>query len=165
MNKTKLPQKNNELDALKFTLQRQDDQSKALQKVIEVISDTKNEIVDIKSEIKHDVQEIRDSITINYEEQQTIKSVIGTKAKKMTFEYFDKENLNTQNHDLFAKKYGQIIQVIYRHLKNRFDVPRYTSIKRIEFNNSVSYLNSLSLSQFKPREIRMTAVQKELLEA
>ncbi|API89009.1 hypothetical protein BKP56_06960 [Marinilactibacillus sp. 15R] len=165
MNKTKLPRKNNELEALKFTLQRQDDQSKALQKVIEVISETKNEIVDIKSEIKQDVQEIRDSITVNYEEQQTIKSIIGVKAKKMTLEYFDKENLDKQNHDLFAKKYGQIIQVIYRYLKNRFEVPRYTSIKRIEFQTAINYLDSITLSQFKPREIRMTAVQKELLEA
>ena len=156
----------NQLEAISFTLQRQDDASKAIQKVVNSMIATKNEVVgiknemmDMKGEIKADIKELRDSITLNDEEIKDIQSAVGTVAWRLTKEYFGGRNVSD---DLFMAKLGHLRTGVYYHLKNTFETGRYTRLKRIDFKKAMNKLTSFGLSDLEDYQTRLTPRQKEI---
>lgn len=151
------------VDALKITLKRQNQQGEALLQVLDHVETIRDDVERMKDGINEDIKDLRDSITLNYQEQQELKSVVMSKAVEMTKNYFGRDGLDYGNHDLFSLKMGQLIHLVYKYLKLRFEVPRYIAIKRVEFHQAKSYVEGLSLNHFKEREIRITQKQKDLL--
>lgn len=118
----------------------------------------KSDVSKMKEEITKDVQELRDSITLNRHEGAEIQSAVGKKAWDLAKEYFD----HKVSDDLFLDKVGHFRGIIYKRLKETFNVPRYYDIRCIDFTRSKQVIEIVSLSNLKDYQLRLTARQKEI---
>lgn len=152
--------KDKELQALSFTLQRQDEQSKALQQVITAVIEVQENVTDIRDEIKKDVEELRNSIPLTYEEDRELKSYVAKKSADLTREFF---NRNVSD-ELFLSKLGHFRMAIYKRLNEALNTPRVTAIKRIDFNQAKRIIDFVSLENLTDSQKRITMKQIEIAE-
>ncbi|MDT2425092.1 MULTISPECIES: ORF6C domain-containing protein, partial [Enterococcus] len=85
-------------------------------------------------------------------------SAVGKKAWDLAKEYFD----HKVSDDLFLAKVGHFRGIIYKRLKETFNVPRYYDIRRIDFTRAKQVIEIVSLSNLKDYQLRLTARQKEI---
>ena len=64
------------LGAISFTMQRQDEQSKAIQQMIGEIYNTRNEVKEIETNLKKDIQKMNDRIFLDESEVLEVKSEV-----------------------------------------------------------------------------------------
>ena len=146
------------------------EQNKALEQMIEEMTNLKNEmnITASKtntrlSEVEILIEEVNKKVHIDDVEASEIKSIISKQANEFANEYFKKKN-EIPSANLFASKKGQFIRIQHSRLKHHFNVTKYTHIKHTEAEKAFNYLKSLSLEMFSPFEIRMTPKQLEIIE-
>ncbi|MGY3767069.1 ORF6C domain-containing protein [Vagococcus vulneris] len=144
---------NNELVTLQQQLETQLVMVKEMQGI-------KEDMVTMRDEVKQDVQELRDSITLTRSEGGAIQSLVGTKAWQLTGELFGKP----VSDDLFLAKTGHLRGIIYKRLKETFNVPRYYDIRRVDFVNAQKVIEMVSLNNLQPYQLRLTARQMEIAE-
>lgn len=118
----------------------------------------KTEVTDMKNDIKKDVQELRDSITLTRSEGAELQSIVGAKAWALTNELFKKE----VSDDLFLAKLGHFRGIIYKRIKETFNVPRYYDIRRIDLTKAKQVVDIVALNNLKAYQLRLTARQKEI---
>ena len=146
------------------------EQNKALEQMIEEMTNLKNEmnITASKtntrlSEVEILVEEVNKKVHIDDVEASEIKSIISKQANEFANEYFKSKN-EIPSANLFASKKGQFIRIQHSRLKHHFNVTKYTHIKHTEAEKAFNYLKSLSLEMFSPFETRMTPKQLEIIE-
>ena len=146
------------------------EQNKALEQMIEEMTNLKNEmnITASKtntrlSEVEILIEEVNKKVHIDDVEASEIKSIISKQANEFANEYFKSKN-EIPSANLFASKKGQFIRIQHSRLKHHFNVTKYTHIKHTEAEQAFNYLKSLSLEMFSPFEIRMTPKQLEIIE-
>ena len=146
------------------------EQNKALEQMIEEMTNLKNEmnITASKtntrlSEVEILIEEVNKKVHIDDVEASEIKSIISKQANEFANEYFKSKN-EIPSANLFASKKGQFIRIQHSRLKHYFNVTKYTHIKHTEAEKAFNYLKSLSLEMFSPFEIRMTPKQLEIIE-
>lgn len=112
------------------------------------------------------VTRVEDSVTLTYEEQQQFKSVANKKAARLTNEYLRGKYGSSQygGANLHMKKLGQFRANIYRHTKKKFNIPRYSALRRIDLHEAISFVDHLHLNSFEDYEVRMTDTQLETIE-
>ena len=146
------------------------EQNKALEQMIEEMTNLKNEmnITASKtntrlSEVEILIEEVNKKVHIDDVEASEIKSIISKQANEFANEYFKSKN-EIPSANLFASKKGQFIRIQHSRLKHHFNVTKYTHIKHTEAEQAFNYLKSLSLEMFSPFETRMTPKQLEIIE-
>ena len=146
------------------------EQNKALEQMIEEMTNLKNEmnITASKtntrlSEVEILIEEVNKKVHIDDVEASEIKSIISKQANEFANEYFKSKN-EIPSANLFASKKGQFIRIQHSRLKHHFNVTKYTHIKHTEAERAFDYLKSLSLDMFSPFETRMTPKQLEIIE-
>ena len=146
------------------------EQNKALEQMIEEMTNLKNEmnITASKtntrlSEVEILIEEVNKKVHIDDVEASEIKSIISKQANEFANEYFKSKN-EIPSANLFASKKGQFIRIQHSRLKHYFNVTKYTHIKHTEAEQAFDYLKSLSLEMFSPFETRMTPKQLEIIE-
>lgn len=118
----------------------------------------KDDVTEMKVEIKRDIKELRESITLTRHEGAEIQSAVGAKAWELTDKLFGKE----VSDDLFLAKVGHFRGIIYKRLKETFNVPRYYDIRRVDFKKAKQVIDIVALSNLKDYQLRLTARQKEI---
>lgn len=126
--------------------------------IVKEMRSIKTEVTEMKNGIKKDVQELRDSITVNRHEGAELQSSVGKKAWELADEFFKKE----VSDDLFLAKVGHFRGIIYKRLKETFNVVRYYDIRRVDFENAKKVVDIVALSNLKDYQLRLTARQKEI---
>ncbi|GMS55585.1 ORF6C domain-containing protein [Enterococcus raffinosus] len=155
------------LGAISFTMQRQDEQSKAIQQMIGEIYNTRNEVKEIETNLKKDIQKMNDRIFLDESEVLEVKSEVYKKATILTKGYFKRANNGVElrvSSNLLLSKMGQIRGRVWDKLKKEFHVRKYVNIRHKDFENALEFVKELDLSDFKYYEMRMTPKQLEIIE-
>lgn len=85
------------------------------------------------------VQEVRDSVTLTNAECAMLHSDVANKSISLARDRFNEEE------DDFKKVVGFYRRMIWKHLKEKYNVPKYNCIRRIDFEEARSFVQS-----FKP---------------
>lgn len=161
MNNTPVSRKESQsLEALQFTLRRQDDQSKALQQVITAVISVKDDVEDMRDEVRKEVAKMHDDNKISRREAGKLKSTVGRQSAKLTNRLFGKKVSN----ELFSKKAGHITRGIYTKLGIEYDVSSYLDIRHIDFEKAQEFISNLELADFEAYQLRITDKQAEVAE-
>ena len=144
--------------ALIHTLQTQQNQGQALIQALEKVYELEEKMTDFESKLDEARALVNDAtkqITINYEEQKEVQSAVSKIAQEATKEH--EKKLDTKFSDnLFKAWKGRFINLIYKYIKRRMNVVRYTAVKRIDFNELKMYLDTLNYYVFTESELRPT---------
>lgn len=133
------------MDVLKQALVTQNQHGEALLAVIERMEQQEKRI-DLKIvDVENLVEKVSKEITINYEEQKKIQSIVWKQSS-----VFAEQHLAGQEYsdNLFKAWKGLFIRKIYAKLKTKMNVVRYTAIKRTDFDEAKLYLENLSYESF-----------------
>lgn len=79
----------NQLEVLRHNLQTQNEQGKALVEMIDRVEGIESNVNEKYSEIKGMVTEVRDRVTIDYEGQQVLKSIVWKKSTSIAQSYYE----------------------------------------------------------------------------
>lgn len=136
-------------------LQKQLENQLVIVKEMQVMKD---DMTKMHVEIKQDVQELRDTITLTDSERSNLQSAVQTKANELTKNLFKKE----VSDDLFLLKSGHFRSVIYKRIKEPFNVTSYFKVRRIDFKHAMQVVEMVQLLNLKDYQKRLTPRQKEI---
>lgn len=136
---------NQPMEIIKFNLQRQNEQGEALVQVINRVEEIQEDVNNKFSEMSSMLQKVEDSVTLTYEEQKELQSIVFKLSINLAKESFNGEEVSK---DTFSKQVGKFRRSIWKKLKEQMNVPRYSSIRRIDFEDSLKFVNSLKMKDF-----------------
>lgn len=128
--------------------------------IIKEMRQIKRDVAESEKRMVDMVERVTKEITINYEEQRKIQSLVAHKASTLTNEHVGEE----VSDNLFKAWKGLFIRRIYSRIKEHMNVVRYTAVKREDFDVVLNYLESLTYSDFKLRELQPTPTILNIME-
>lgn len=160
----------NQTVALIHTLKTQGQQSEALADLLIEVNGIKNQMETTATEVKSHVQESRailekvtEQVTINYDEQKDMTSLIGSKAGAFAREHLSRIGKNYST-NLFKAWKGLFNSRLHSKVKQRMNVVRYTSIKRADYNEVMDYLRTIAYITFSSIDLEPTPGILKVLE-
>ena len=152
------------LSLLKNSLQRQNDQGNQMMELVNHLMGVETRVDEAEDRINHKVAGLEktvdsalEQITIDYEQQQEIKSIVNSKANDFTKQYYSNgmpDSVPEKFHDdLFKKKKGRYIRRFYARLKSNFNVVRYTALRRIDYPSAKQFLENVKFEHIAPKEV------------
>lgn len=142
-------------DPLIFTLERQNKQGEALVAVLKEVRAIEGRVDKRVNEAEALLDKMSKQVTITYEEQREITSLIHRMAGKLTRKH-EKVLEETFSDNLFKAWKGLFVRRMHAKLKERMNVARYTSIERVNYDEATAYLKSLSYVSFSSRDLEPT---------
>lgn len=155
--------------ALIHTLRTQGQQSEVLAEAMERIYGVEERVNEVATAVDNKMdklqgqidesfalhEDLSKQITVNYDQQKDIQSIVSKKATNMTKEH--QKNLNEVFSDNMFKAYkGLFTRRIYAKLKKQMNVVRYTSVKKVDCEEAMTFLRSLEYQDFTDRELKPT---------
>ena len=140
------------------TLQTQQNQGQALIQALQKVYEIEDKMTDFESKLDEARALVNDAtkqITINYEEQKELQSIVAKIAQDATKEH-EKKLGEKFSDNLFKAWKGRFINLIYKYIKKRMNVVRYTAVKRIDFNELKMYLDTINYYTFSNSELKPT---------
>ena len=158
--------KGNSLEIVYQTLGMQTEQAEALKQVIQEVINTKQEVIEAKQEMIEISQKtnerfdyIENTITLRDSECTELQRAVMLKASELVKEFLDGQSVS-QNY--YSSKKGQFIRLVYKRIKSRFNVHKYTLVTHVEFGKAMEFVNDIKLNDFSEVETRETIKQIEI---
>ncbi len=149
------------MDVLKQALVTQNQHGEALLAVIDRMEQQERRI-DLKIvDVENLVEKVSKAITVNYEEQKMIQSLVWKKANSLAEEHLSNQFYSDK---LFKAWKGLFIRRIHAKLKTKMNVVRYTAIRREKFDEAKSFLENLTYADFSLRDLHPTLSILSILE-
>lgn len=144
--------------ALIHTLQAQQNQGQALIQALQKVYEIEAKMDDFENKLDEAralVDDATKQINITYEEQKEVQSAVSKIAQDAAKEH--EKKLDTKFSDnLFKAWKGRFINLVYKYIKRRMNVVRYTAVKRIDYHELKMYLDTLSYYVFTESELKPT---------
>lgn len=151
--------KGNSLEIVYQTLGMQTEQAEALKQVIQEVINTKQEMIEISKKTNERFDYIENTITLRDSECTELQRAVMLKASELVKEFLDSQSVS-QNY--YSSKKGQFIRLVYKRIKSRFNVHKYTLVTHVEFGKAMEFVNDLKLNDFSEVETRETIKQIEI---
>lgn len=154
--------KGNSLEIVYTTLERQDEQGKALKEVVKVMIETKKEMVDLATKTSERFTQIENTITLRDSECTELQRAVMLKAAELTKVFLESQSVSPVSQNYYSSKKGQFIRLVYKRIKSRFNVHKYTLVTHVEFGKAIEFVNDIKLNDFSEVETRETIKQIEI---
>lgn len=149
-------------DSLIFTLERQNEQGAALVQALKNVAEIEARMIDTEKRINDRFEQnealqakLAEELTINYDEQQEIKSIVNKKASEMTNIHQGKEKKDYSS-NLFKAWKGLFMSRIHAKLKRRMNVARYTAIRKLDYLEANNFLQEINYVDFTEKDLEPT---------
>lgn len=154
--------KGNSLEIVYTTLERQDEQGKALKEVVKVMIETKKEMIDLATKTSERFTQIENTITLRDSECTELQRAVMLKAAELTKVFLESQSVSPVSQNYYSSKKGQFIRLVYKRIKSRFNVHKYTLVTHVEFGKAMEFVNDIKLNDFSEVETRETVKQIEI---
>lgn len=159
--------KNNELELFKKQIEQTNKQgefiAKAFDEIIEMKAQFENLVDEAKSintQTNNRLEDLENTKTLLNGEAKKIKSQVMRRAYFLANHYFK----NQVSDELFHKKRIHLQTGIYKKINEYFDAITYTTIRHIDFDEAMNYINSIELVDLPFNYLKLTDKQKEVAE-
>lgn len=122
-------------------LQMSEQQGAALRMMWEGLNAFKTEIIEHKEEVQMMVQEVRDSVTLTDAECYQLQYAVRLKSNELTKDRFKESD------EKFKEMVGRYRRTIWSKLKERFQVAKYSHVRRIDYDDAVEFIKT-----FRPED-------------
>ena len=126
---------------LELQLQRQDEQGKAIHSMFDGMKSMYSDFSTKYEVMSEMVQEVRDSVTLNNAECTMMQKAVATKSISLTKDRYSEED------EPFKNVVGKHRRMIWKQLKEKFNVPKYNCIRRIDYDDAIIFVNT-----FRPED-------------
>lgn len=151
--------KQNGLEIVYKTLGLQTEQAEALKKIVKEVIDIKEEQLVLYQKTNERFDYIENTITLRDSECTELQRAVMLKASELVKEFLDGQSVSQNYH---SSKKGQFIRLVYKRIKSRFNVHKYTLVTHVEFGKAMEFVNDIKLNDFSEVETRETVKQIEI---
>lgn len=151
--------KQNGLEIVYKTLSLQNDQSKALKEIVKAMIDTSKQMETLAEKTNDRFEYIEKHMTLRDSECTELQRAVMLKAAELVKEFLDGQSVS-QNY--YSSKKGQFIRLVYKRIKSRFNVHKYTLVTHVEFGKAMEFVSDIKLNSFSDYETRETVKQIEI---
>lgn len=153
------------LDFLKQQVGMQREQAEVMLQIIERMDEQEKRVDDKVGHVEKLVEDVSKKVHIDEKEMYDIRSIVQRKAwefAKIRLEFAGFGDL--PNTDLILSKQGHFRMSLYKRLKNRFNVTKFTHIPHVKFEEACDYLESVEYDHLTYQELRWTPSQKRIID-
>lgn len=152
--------KDNELDIFRQQIEQTNKHGEYILRAIDEIKDIKEEMLTINARTNDRLEDLENTKTLLNGEAKKVKSQVMRRAYLLANKYFK----NQVSDELFHKKRIHLQTGIYKKINENFDAITYTTIRHIDFDNAMNYINSIELVDLPFNYLKLTDKQKEVAE-
>ena len=152
------------MDVLKQALVQQNQHGEALVAVIERMEEQEKR-VDVKiKEVVDLVEVVSNKVHLEDKEAFDIQSAVNRKATEFAKNYLINKGFESPfGTNLFLSKIGQMRRAVYKRLRQKFNVTKYTHLKHVDFEEAMKFIESIEYGWLTDSETRWTITQKKML--
>lgn len=147
----------NQLEVLKHSLITQNKQGEALVAVINRVEQIEVNVNKRYEEITDVVEEVKNRIHLEEADATRIKSIVASKANRIAkVKYPDTKEFGAEYRELV----GYARREVYKRLRKHFNVTKYTSIRHVDREEAVEFVESINLDTAFLKEYEQWRYQK-----
>jgi|SRR5699024_2105893 len=135
-------EKVNSMEALKFSLARQNEQAEALIAVIERVEEIESNMNEKYDRMSGMVKEVENRVHLEEADANMIKSIVGSKAHAIAKKHYPDTNSYGAE---YLELVGYARREVYGKLKKHFNVTKYTAIRHVDREQALSFVESIVL--------------------
>lgn len=152
--------KDNELDIFRKQIEQTNKQGEFILRTVDEIKAIKEEMLTIEARTNDRLEDLENTKTLLNGEAKKVKSQVMRRAYLLANKYFK----NQVSNELFHKKRIHLQTGIYKKINEHFDAITYTTIRHIDFDDAMNYINSIELVDLPFNYLKLTDKQKEVAE-
>ncbi len=129
------------LPVIEKQLQLTEQQGAAIRMLFDGLKQMHTDMTEKVEEVQIMVQEVRDSVTLTDTECYQLQNAVRLKSNELTKHRYKESDEN------FKDMVGRYRRMIWSKMKERFEVAKYSHIRRIDFDDSVDFVRN-----FRPED-------------
>lgn len=129
------------LPVIEKQLQLTEQQGAAIRMLFDGLKQMHTDMTEKVEEVQIMVQEVRDSVTLNDTECYQLQNAVRLKSNELTKHRYKESDEN------FKDMVGRYRRMIWSKMKERFEVAKYSHIRRIDFDDSIDFVRN-----FRPED-------------
>ena len=129
------------LSVVERQMQLTEAQGMAIRGLVDGIRQMQEDVAEKVGEVQMMVQEVRDSVTLTDAECYQLQSLVRKKSNGLTKDRYKESD------EKFKDMVGRYRRMIWSKLKERFEVAKYSHVRRIDFDDAVEFIK-----EFRPED-------------
>ncbi|MGC5773656.1 ORF6C domain-containing protein [Paenibacillus pabuli] len=129
------------LSVVERQMQLTEAQGMAIRGLVDGIRQMQEDVAEKVGEVQMMVQEVRDSVTLTDAECYQLQSLVRKKSNTLTKDRYKESD------EKFKDMVGRYRRMIWSKLKERFEVAKYSHVRRIDFDDAVDFIK-----EFRPED-------------
>lgn len=109
------------------------------------------QITNDKNEVSKILKQVKDSVYLYYEEQKQMQSLVGQQANNVAHERYNQDDIPWDEREDYGAEIrelaGYATRKQWKALKDRFEVTRYSSIRRVDFEAAMQFLREFPMEK------------------
>ncbi|MEK3776676.1 ORF6C domain-containing protein [Paenibacillus sp. FSL K6-4396] len=122
-------------------LQLTEAQGVAIRGLWDGMKQMQEDVAEKVGEVQMMVQEVRDSVTLTDAECYQLQSLVRKKSNSLTKDRYKESD------EKFKVLVGRYRRMVWSKLKDRFEVAKYSHVRRIDFDDAVEFIK-----EFRPED-------------
>lgn len=135
---------------LRRSLEKSKAQDTALEAVINRMESIEGNVLAIRDEVAGVLKQVKDSVYIYYEEQKQLQSRVGKQANDFAQDYYSQDDVPWDDREDYGAEIRELAGYANRKqwkaLKDSFEVTRYPSIRRVDFDAAMQFLKGFPMN-------------------
>lgn len=129
------------LSVVERQMQLTEAQGMAIRGLVDGIRQMQEDVAEKVGEVQMMVQEVRDSVTLTDAECYQLQSLVRKKSNSLTKDRYKESD------EKFKDLVGRYRRMVWSKLKDRFEVAKYSHVRRIDFDDAVDFIK-----EFRPED-------------
>ena len=129
------------LSVVERQMQLTEAQGMAIRGLVDGIRQMQEDVAEKVGEVQMMVQEVRDSVTLTDAECYQLQSLVRKKSNALTKDRYKESD------EKFKDLVGRYRRMVWSKLKDRFEVAKYSHVRRIDFDDAVEFIK-----EFRPED-------------
>ncbi|WP_017687931.1 ORF6C domain-containing protein [Paenibacillus sp. PAMC 26794] len=138
---TLIPNQPDYLTIVERQLQLTEAQGVAIRGLWDGMKQMQDDVAEKVGEVQMMVQEVRDSVTLTDAECYQLQSLVRKKSNSLTKDRYKESD------EKFKVLVGRYRRMVWSKLKDRFEVAKYSHVRRIDFDDAVEFIK-----EFRPED-------------
>ncbi|MEC0242019.1 ORF6C domain-containing protein [Paenibacillus dokdonensis] len=138
---TSMVEQNDFLTVVERQMQLTESQGIAIRGLVEGIRQMQLDVTEKVEEVQMMVQEVRDSVTLTDAERYQLQNAVHLKSNELT------KHRYKESDEKFKDMVGRYRRMIWSKMKERFEVAKYSHIRRIDFDDALYFVQD-----FRPED-------------
>ncbi|MBU7218729.1 ORF6C domain-containing protein [Staphylococcus gallinarum] len=146
---------NNVVDLNRAQMEQMVTQANSIYQMYNELTEMKSEFRGLYDEIREEFDDFKNTVPLTGPQADRLHAFCSRKGHQFTREYFGQE----VSQELYSKKYGHLIRGIFTVIKKKYEVNKYSQVRRVDGEQAIAFVENLTLDDLPRNYKRLTDSQ------